>query len=130
MRSADGLLKLTMTPSVGGLPRWHLNRHLDGCGEAGSGRCHAGPGSVLRGCKAPNRTIPNVRAILVVNPRGDLEFEELSARLAADGADTPAALERALRTRYPKAHVRERVLSSEPIVTWYVYREGTWVPNA
>lgn len=71
-----------------------------------------------------------MRAILVVNPRGDVEFGELAARLAADGADTPLALERALRTHYPKARVRERVLSSEPIVTWYVYRERTWVPNA
>ena len=70
-----------------------------------------------------------MRAVLVVNPRADREFDEFAERHAADGADTPAALERALRTRYPKARVRERTLSSEPIVTWYVYREGTWVPN-
>jgi len=70
-----------------------------------------------------------MRAILVVNPRADREFNEFAERLAADGADTSVALERALRTRYPTARVRERALSSEPIVTWYVYREGTWVPN-
>jgi len=70
-----------------------------------------------------------MRAVLVVNPRADREFDEFAERLAADGADTPVALERMLRTRYPKALVRERTLSSEPIVTWYVYREGTWVPN-
>ena len=70
-----------------------------------------------------------MRAVLVVNPRGDREFVQLAERLAADGADTPLVLERALRARYPKAQVRERTLSSEPIVTWYVYREGTWVPS-
>jgi hypothetical protein len=69
------------------------------------------------------------RPILVLNPRSDETFFELAERLTAAGAETPEALERELRTRYPAAVVRARSLSSEPIVTWYVYREGTWVPN-
>jgi plasmid replication initiation protein len=67
------------------------------------------------------------RPLLVVNPRSDADFNDLAHRLAANGAHTPAALERELRDRYPKAVVRERSLSSESITTWYVYREGAWV---
>jgi hypothetical protein len=70
-----------------------------------------------------------VRPILVVNPRSDDAFVELADRLAANGADTPATLQRKLREHYPEAVVRERSLSSESLVTWYVYREGTWVPT-
>ena len=73
-------------------------------------------------------TLP-VRPNLVVNPRVDEEFAEFARALAGNGADTAPKLEAALRRRYPKAGVRERTLSSEPIVTWYVYREGSWVPN-
>lgn len=67
------------------------------------------------------------RPILVINPRSDATFNDLAQRLAADGAVTPEALERELRHHYPSAVVRERSLSSEPITTWYVYREGAWV---
>jgi hypothetical protein len=67
--------------------------------------------------------------VLVVNPRSDEAFDDLANRLTANGAHTPAALERGLRERYPNAVVRERSLSSEPIITWYVYREGVWVPS-
>lgn len=70
-----------------------------------------------------------MRPILVINPRSDQEFEELADGLVAGGVSTAEALEGELRTRYPKAKVRERMLSSEPMRTWYVYREGTWVPN-
>lgn len=71
-----------------------------------------------------------VTPVLVVNPRSDATFDELANELAANGADTPAALELGLRDRYPRTVVRERSLSSEPIITWYVYREGTWVPTS
>lgn len=70
-----------------------------------------------------------MRPNLVVNPRVDEEFAEFAHALAGNGADTAPKLEAELRKRYPKAGVRERTLSSEPIVTWYVYREGSWVPN-
>ena len=69
------------------------------------------------------------RPILVVNPRSDATFDDLAHQLAADGANTPAELERALRKQYPRAMVRARNLSSEPILTWYVYREGVWEPT-
>jgi len=71
-----------------------------------------------------------MKAILIVNPRSDLAFAELAERLAADGAQTPADLQRELRRHYPGAVVRERSLSAEPIVTWYVYRESTWLPTS
>jgi hypothetical protein len=70
------------------------------------------------------------RPLLIVNPRSDAEFSDLAHQLAADGADSPAILERELRAHYPRAVVRERNLSNEPITTWYVYREGTWEPTS
>lgn len=75
------------------------------------------------------RKLQPVRRILVVNPRSDGTFREVAEQLAANDADTPAALQHKLRERYPAAVVRERSLSNEHIVTWYVYREGTWVPT-
>jgi len=50
-------------------------------------------------------------------------------RLVKDGAETAAALEAALAEQYPRTVVRARALSTERIITWYVYREGTWVPS-
>jgi hypothetical protein len=70
------------------------------------------------------------RPILVINPRSDSTFNDVAHRLAADGAHTPAMLEHELRKQYPRAVVRERSLSSEPITTWYVYREGAWEPTS
>lgn len=70
------------------------------------------------------------RPILVINPRSDATFNDLAHQLTADGAHTPAELETALRKQYPRALVRERNLSSEPITTWYVYREGAWQPTS
>ncbi len=69
------------------------------------------------------------RPVLVINPRSDATFNHLANGLAADEAHTPAELERALRKQYPRAVVRERNLSNEPILTWYVYREGVWEPT-
>jgi hypothetical protein len=69
-----------------------------------------------------------MRPVLVVNPRTDAEFVAEAERLTREGADTAAALEAALRERYPRAVVRERGLAAEA-TTWYVYREGTWVPS-
>ena len=67
--------------------------------------------------------------LLVVNPRADRAFVELANRLVNEGVDGPEALELSLRSRYPNAVVRERVLSDEQMVTWYVYREGRWVAS-
>jgi len=67
---------------------------------------------------------------LVLNPRSDRGFVALAQRLVAEAsAVDPRALERLLRETYPRAIVRERMLSAEREVTWYVYREGTWTPN-
>jgi hypothetical protein len=71
-----------------------------------------------------------MRPLLVVNPRADRVFVELANRLIDDGAMTTDALEQSLRSRYPNAVVRERVLSDEQTVTWYVYREGRWIESA
>jgi len=70
-----------------------------------------------------------MRPLLVVNPRADRAFVELANRLIDDGATSTEALERSLRGQYPNAVVRERVLSDEQTITWYVYREGRWVAS-
>ena len=64
---------------------------------------------------------------LIVNPRGDEAFLDFVREQLRDGPMTAAELEGALRTKYPRASVRERGLAGEPRPTWYVYREGTWV---
>jgi hypothetical protein len=70
-----------------------------------------------------------MRPLLVVNPRADRGFVELANRLVEDGSQTPEALQKALRPEYPRVIVRRRMLSAEMRVTWYVYREGRWIPN-
>ena len=66
---------------------------------------------------------------LVTNPGSDRELRELADRLVQEGATTPAALASRLRDRYPRIVVRQRDLSHEELVVWYVYREGSWVPS-
>ena len=68
-----------------------------------------------------------VRPILMVNPRSDEEFTALAEQLVRGGAERAGELETRLRERYRLAVVRERVLSDEQVVTWYVYREGRWI---
>jgi len=70
-----------------------------------------------------------MRPLLVVNPRADRGFVELANRMVENGSQTPEALQKALRPRYPRAIVRRRLLSAETLITWYVYREGRWIPN-
>ena len=70
-----------------------------------------------------------VRPVLILNPRHDRAFVALAERLVDGGATTSDALQAALRERYPAAVVRPRVLSSEPEVLWYVYREGRWITS-
>lgn len=67
------------------------------------------------------------RPILVVNPRSDAVFVALAEQLVGE-ADGPEALELLLRERYPLVVVRERDLQAEA-PTWYVYREGRWIPS-
>ncbi len=70
-----------------------------------------------------------VRAVLIINPRSDHEFVERARAAAADGADDPATLADQLRVWYPAVVVRPRELSSEPVIVWYVYRDGHWIPE-
>ena len=39
------------------------------------------------------------------------------------------AAARLLARHYPRVVVHERVLSGESLPTWYVYREGNWIPS-
>ncbi len=70
-----------------------------------------------------------VRPVLIMNPRDDHEFVERARAAVADGAADPAALADQLRVWYPAVIVRPRELSSEPVVVWYVYRDGHWIPQ-
>lgn len=67
-----------------------------------------------------------MRPVLVVNPRSDTTFVDL-AEATVEDAMTPAQLEERLRASFPRASVRARALSAEPMVVWYVYRDGQWV---
>ena len=67
---------------------------------------------------------------LVINPRSDEDFAQLAERLVAAGAKTPKALQDELRRTYPNALVRRRILDGERQETWYVYREGSWIPTS
>jgi hypothetical protein len=69
------------------------------------------------------------RPVVVINPRSDATFVALTEELMMAGMPTISDLERQLRNQYPRAVVRERGLAGESTTTWYVYREGTWVPS-
>ena len=68
-----------------------------------------------------------MRPILMINPRSDGAFADLAEQLVTDGLTKATELEASLRKLYPHAVVRERVISDEQVVTWYVYREGRWI---
>lgn len=67
------------------------------------------------------------RPVLVVNPATDGPFDAQTRELAL-ASRTPAELQAALRAEYPEAVVRSRDLAGED-ETWYVYRDGRWVPS-
>lgn len=71
-----------------------------------------------------------MRPVLVVNPRTDASFV-MFVREQLDGLDDddPMALQFRLRERHPAATVHARLLSSEPAIVWYVYREGRWISS-
>jgi hypothetical protein len=66
------------------------------------------------------------RPVLIASPRDDEKFRTIAEALVTAGADTPTALQTALRGRYPNVVVRARDLSGERGVIWYVYRDGRW----
>jgi hypothetical protein len=65
--------------------------------------------------------------VLITNPDHDDEFRAVAHAALDAGASSPAALQAALRDRYPQAVVHPRELSTEPRTVWYVYREGHWI---
>jgi hypothetical protein len=75
-----------------------------------------------------NRWMPT-RPVLILNPRDDAEFVDFAEDLVEHGTLDARELQGKLRTRYSKAVVRPRDLSSERTAVWYVYREGSWVPS-
>jgi len=68
------------------------------------------------------------RPYLLTNPASDDEFRRYALALLSAGV-MPDSFQDALRERYPFAVVRPRLLTSEPLVVWYVYRDGHWVPS-
>jgi ribose 1,5-bisphosphokinase PhnN len=69
-----------------------------------------------------------MRPRLVINPSTDAQFVVLAERIAERGLTSTDEFERRLRVDYPQAVVRSRQLADEPILIWYVYRDGRWVP--
>ena len=69
-----------------------------------------------------------MRPVLVVNPRTDTAFVTfVGEQLDALSDDDPMALQLRLRDRHPAATVHARLLSSERLTIWYVYRDGRWI---
>jgi len=64
---------------------------------------------------------------LIVNPPGDSVFVGHAQLIVDDGATSAMELQRRLRLDYPRAVVHARLLSGEPNVIWYVYRDGRWI---
>jgi hypothetical protein len=67
-----------------------------------------------------------MRPTLVVNPVTDRTFGAFAERQLDEGAATVEELQVRLRVHYPHAAVRRRELAGEPIIIWYVYRDGHW----
>ena len=67
-----------------------------------------------------------MKPILVVNPADDGVFAAFAQALLDHGAATVAELERRLRSVYPGTVVHVRELVAEPVLIWYVYRDGRW----
>ena len=67
-----------------------------------------------------------MRPILILNPRHDAEFVARVRAIESGGLNAPDDLVEPLRAWYPDIVVRPRELSSEPVVVWYVYRDGRW----
>ena len=69
-----------------------------------------------------------MRPRLVINPPSDAAFVAFAKLSLDDAVTSTEELERRLHSRYPRAVVHARQLADEPVVVWYVYRDGRWVP--
>jgi hypothetical protein len=67
-----------------------------------------------------------MRPTLVVNPSTDAVFVRFARRILDDGLTSITEYERRLQVKYPRAVAHPRLLSSEPVLIWYVYRDGHW----
>lgn len=68
------------------------------------------------------------RPSVLCNPVDDIVFQRVVESLLV-GASSAEDLQVALRSSYPRALVRPRELSSEPVTVWYAYRDGRWTPR-
>jgi hypothetical protein len=66
--------------------------------------------------------------VLVIVPTDDRAFEAFVRSVVGEDRVTPDILQGRVRQRYPDAVVRPRQLQDEPMVIWYVYRDGRWRP--
>ena len=69
-----------------------------------------------------------MRPTLILNPADDEGFSAAAHAIMDEGVANEGELERRLRLHYPLATVHARELAAEPILMWYVYRDGHWVP--
>ena len=67
------------------------------------------------------------RPTLVVNPATDGVFAAFVQLVVDDDAPSIADFERRVQALYPAAMVHARELADEPVLIWYVYRDGHWV---
>ena len=68
-----------------------------------------------------------MKPILVANPANDRVFAAFAETVIDHGVLSIDEFERRLQTVYPQAAAHARDLAAEPILIWYVYREGHWV---
>ena len=58
-------------------------------------------------------------------PSADRGFaRKIKAIVAAVRPETPEDLQRSLRPQFPRVVVQRRLLSGEPRIIWYVFRDG------
>lgn len=70
-----------------------------------------------------------MKVTLITNPSGDATFRYVAEACIADGAQSPAGLQRCLRQDYPNASVADGIYD-RGTERWYAYREGGWIDSA
>jgi hypothetical protein len=70
------------------------------------------------------------RPVLVINPVDDHAFAAATQQLLDEGILELDEFSDRLRVTYPDAAAHPREIAGEPILIWYVYREGRWVDPA
>jgi hypothetical protein len=70
------------------------------------------------------------RPVLVVNPIDDRQFVAAAEGILDEGIVELDEFRARLHNAYPDARVHPREISAEPVLIWYVYRDGRWVNPA